>query len=70
MKLNPVEQLVVQEAEEERTRAMQHLEHGQDGIVLAQMFKSAAESYAHAAELIALRMRVEARAARKAGAAT
>ena len=66
MKLNAVEQLVVQEAEEERARAFRHLEHAEDGIVLAQMLKSAAESYSHAAELIALRMRVEAKARRKA----
>ncbi len=66
MKLAPVEQLVLREAEEERGRAMRHLEHEADGIVLAQMLKSAAESYSHAAELIALRMRVEAKARRKA----
>ena len=66
MKLAPVEQLVLREAEEERARAMQHLEQGEDGIIFAQMLKSAAESYSHAAELIALRMRVEAKARRKA----
>lgn len=65
MKLNPVETLVLQEAEGERARAMAQLEHGTEGVVFAQILKSAAESYEHVAELVAMRLRAEAKPRRK-----
>ena len=59
MKLVDLEQLVVKEAEEARTRAMSYLEHGSSGILLAQDLAQAGELYQEAAKLIATRIRVE-----------
>jgi hypothetical protein len=60
-----VVQLLIQQAEELRTRAFEALEHGGDPIILAQDLRAAGESYCEAADEIARR----ARAAAKAGGA-
>ena len=59
MKLSDIEQLVVKEAEEARTRALAYLEHGESGILLAQDFGAAGELYSEAAKMIATRVRLE-----------
>ena len=57
MRLSNMEQMVVREAEEARTRALRGLEHGADPILLAQDFGAAGELYAEAGKLIATRAR-------------
>jgi hypothetical protein len=65
VRLEAVEQAIVQEAEEARTRALSYLEHGEDLVILAQLVRSAADSYDEAAALLVQRARAE-RAAVKA----
>jgi hypothetical protein len=61
MKLASTEQLIVREAEEARTRAMQGIEHGTDPIIVAQDLRAAGELYAEAGDALALRVRQAAR---------
>jgi hypothetical protein len=56
-----VVQLLIQQAEELRTRAFDALEHGGDPIILAQDLRSAGESYSEAADEIARRARTVAK---------
>lgn len=68
MKLSQVETLVLQGAEEIRASVLGKIEHTQDagmGALVIEL-RALADGYRHAAELIALRMRVEAKARRKA----
>jgi hypothetical protein len=62
MRLTTVETSIIREAEEMRTRALSYLERGSDLVILSQLVREAAESYDHAAALIALRAKAESKA--------
>lgn len=61
MALTPTEQLVLQEAEQARERALRQVERTTSLVVLAKDLQAAAQAYEHAAHLIAMRHRAAAK---------